>query len=100
MAIIKVLLTVEQAAGRLQITPYTVRRWISEGKLHAVRPGRTWRIPKESLGNLLKSNAIQTSPLSNALEMARKRDARQSKLIKPSPPPMIWKPYAMSDTLT
>lgn len=75
----KVLLTVEQAAGRLQITPYTVRRWINEGKLHAVKPGRAWRIPEESLGDLLKSNAIQTSPLSDALEMAQKRDARQNK---------------------
>jgi len=49
------LLTVEQVSELLQVTPYTIRRWASEGRLRALKlPGRI-RIPRESLEEFLNS---------------------------------------------
>ena len=45
-------LTVEQAARRLQITPYTLRAWLKAGKLRAIKLGREWRISERVLAEL------------------------------------------------
>ena len=37
-------LTVEAAAARLQLHPKTVLRFIHDGRLHATRIGRSWRL--------------------------------------------------------
>lgn len=50
----RVVLTVEEVADRLLLNPRTVYRMIDQGELHAVRAGRLWRIPKESLARYLK----------------------------------------------
>lgn len=41
--------TVEQFAERLKLHPKTVLRFIREGRLRAVKVGRSYRIPKSSL---------------------------------------------------
>lgn len=43
------LLTVEQAAQRLQLHQITVRRQIARGQLRAIRKGRSVRIPESAL---------------------------------------------------
>ncbi len=43
------LLTVEQAAERLQIAPYTVRAHLKRGQLRGVKRGAQWRIPESAL---------------------------------------------------
>lgn len=43
------LLTVEQAARRLQLTPWTIREQLKAGKLRGVKRGRGWRIPETAL---------------------------------------------------
>jgi excisionase family DNA binding protein len=43
------LLTAEQAAERLQLTPYTVRVQLRTGKLRGIKRGRTWRVPESAL---------------------------------------------------
>ena len=43
------LLTVEQAAARLQLHTVTVRRHIERGQLRAIRKGRAVRIPESAL---------------------------------------------------
>lgn len=43
------LLTVEQAAGRLQVSTKTIRRRIRDGSLKAHSIGRLWRIRPEEL---------------------------------------------------
>lgn len=48
------LLTVEQAAERLNCSTYTVRRLISRGQLRAVRAGRLIRIKPRDLERALR----------------------------------------------
>lgn len=43
------LLTIEQAAQRLQVHPYTLRRWVREGKIAAVKISRHYRISPDAL---------------------------------------------------
>ena len=48
------LLTPEQAAERLQISPLTVRKWLREGKLPGVKPGgKVWRVREKDLEEFL-----------------------------------------------
>lgn len=51
------LLTVEQAAERLQMHPATVRRFIREGTLAGKRIGaRQWRISESALRDFIDGN--------------------------------------------
>jgi excisionase family DNA binding protein len=45
----EMLLTVEQAAERLQIHPTSVRRQLQGGRLRGVKRGRLWRVPESAL---------------------------------------------------
>ncbi len=45
----EMLLTVEQAAERLQLHPETVRRQLKRGELRAIKRGRVWRVPESAL---------------------------------------------------
>ena len=48
------LLSVDEVAKRLQISPSMVRQWVREGRLPAIRPSRrVTRIPEEALETLL-----------------------------------------------
>lgn len=43
------LLTVDQAAARLQLSPTSVRIHLRGGKLRGVKRGRAWRVPESAL---------------------------------------------------
>lgn len=43
------LLTVAEVAELLRVAPQTVRSWVAEGRLSAVRLGRAHRIPRAHL---------------------------------------------------
>ncbi len=45
----EMLLTVEQAAERLQLTAWTVREHLKSGKLRGVKRGSVWRVPEAAL---------------------------------------------------
>jgi excisionase family DNA binding protein len=45
-------LTVEEAARRLAVTPYTLREWLKAGRLHGVQVSKRWRIPERALTEL------------------------------------------------
>ena len=45
-------LTVEEAAKRLAVTPYTLREWLRAGKLRGVQVARRWRVPERALFEL------------------------------------------------
>ena len=53
MALERDILTPQEVAEYLQLTPDTVYRYIREGKLAAAKLGRHYRIPKESVELLL-----------------------------------------------
>jgi excisionase family DNA binding protein len=58
------MLTVEQAAERLQAHPQTVRKWLRDGKLKGVMPGGTklgYRIPETEVERLLNPDAAASS---------------------------------------
>ena len=60
----EMLLTVEQAADRLQLHPETVRRQLKRGELRAIKRGRIWRVPESALmenaPNPIKADTPQT----------------------------------------
>jgi len=47
------LLTPEEAAQHLAISPKTVRNWLRDGKLQGVKVGRLWRLREQDLDALL-----------------------------------------------
>ncbi len=70
------LLTVQETAKMLKVTPMTIRRYIAAGRLSAVKVGKLVRIREESLEQLMQPIAA------NGAEQAKKRPTR---LRKPTP---------------
>ena len=77
------LLTVQETAQMLRVHPMTVRRYISSGRLTAVRIGRRIRVPLEAVGRLAKpvdprEHAGPVKPFvfkrPSAAELARRRE--------------------------
>lgn len=48
----EIFLTVEEAARRLSVTPWTLREWLKAGKLRGVKVSRHWRVPERALDEL------------------------------------------------
>ncbi len=51
-------LTPKEVSRLLQVSVYTVRRWINEGELPAYKVGRLWRIDEADLNNWLHGQRI------------------------------------------
>ncbi len=66
-------LTVEDAATRLQVTPYTMRKWLRTGRVGGVKMGKFWRVPESSLRDLAAS-ATTLKPSLVASPAATKED--------------------------
>lgn len=65
-------LTVKQTAVMLKIHPLTVRRYIREGKLEAVRIAGNIRIKEEDLKKLIETFVPQSRPLEKGKILAKK----------------------------
>ena len=50
------LLTVEETAAYLKMSPQVIRRWLREKKLPGVKIGKEWRIDKQAIDDMLKQN--------------------------------------------
>lgn len=51
------LLTVEQAAAKLQVTPRTIKNWIRTGRLKGYKAGgRIWRLKESDLEAFLEAS--------------------------------------------
>ena len=48
------LLTVDQAADYLQISPWVIRKWLREKKLPGFKMGREWRIDEKDLNAIIE----------------------------------------------
>jgi excisionase family DNA binding protein len=74
--------SVEVVAEQLQVDKQTVRRWIKEGRLAAVKPGLEWRIRQSDLDEFLEARSYPKvqAPLSPA------EDAEQRMLQETIPP--------------
>ena len=54
------LLTPEEAAGQLQVSLQTVKRWLRSGQLKGVKPGgRLWRIEEEELQKFVRAGEVK-----------------------------------------
>jgi excisionase family DNA binding protein len=57
------LLTVEQAAAKLQMHVATVRRMLREGQLGGIKLGKKeWRVPDKSIQELIDRNTKPIAP--------------------------------------
>jgi putative molybdopterin biosynthesis protein len=50
--------SVEEIAGRLQVSEQTVRRWVKGGRLAAFKPGKELRIRPSDLKEFLESRKV------------------------------------------
>ena len=57
------LLTVPQVAEEFQVTAQTIRNWIDQGVLPAVRVGRAFRVRREDVDALLERASAESSSL-------------------------------------
>lgn len=80
------LLTVDEVAKLLKVSPITVRRHIASGRLHAVRAGRNVRVPRESVEAFL-------TPVHQEEAAARERQA----LFPPPTPEELARRRAVVD---
>ena len=55
------LLTVKQVAERLQVTPYTVRKWLRARKLHGIiiSDSTGWRVEEAELRRFIEQHRAQ-----------------------------------------
>lgn len=53
----KPLLTVHETAEQLKVKESTIRAWIRDKKLRAIKFGREWRIAEIDLESFLNENA-------------------------------------------
>jgi excisionase family DNA binding protein len=61
-------LTVEEVAELVRVSRMTVYRWVRSGDLPAVRVGRSFRIPQDSLDAFLRSSSTVPLPESRGEE--------------------------------
>jgi excisionase family DNA binding protein len=57
------LLTVPQVAEEFQVTAQTIRNWIDQGILPAVRVGRAFRVRSEDVDELVERASAESSSL-------------------------------------
>jgi excisionase family DNA binding protein len=58
------LLSPQEAADRLGVSVYTVRRWIKDGKLRAFRPGKEYRLREHDLEEFLRVREVRPKHIS------------------------------------
>jgi excisionase family DNA binding protein len=59
------LLTVEEVAARLKLSPYTIREWLKAGRMRGLRIGSRragWRVPTSELERLLAEARRDSEP--------------------------------------
>ena len=56
------LLTIHEVAGLLKVKESTVRTWIKDGDLRAVKFGREWRVIQKDLEAYLEDHANRPAP--------------------------------------
>jgi excisionase family DNA binding protein len=57
----KIALDIESAAKAISVSPWTIRKWISQGKLPATRLGRRVCVTPEALQKLVNQGTRQNS---------------------------------------
>ena len=53
--------TIQEIAERMRMTPKTVRGWIIEGRLGAIKFGRVYRVRDTDLNELLDKQTVEAT---------------------------------------
>jgi excisionase family DNA binding protein len=67
------LLTVQETAKVLRVSPITVRRYIAAGRLPAVKVGKGIRVREESLEKVMRPIGSNGSPIASERPVKRKK---------------------------
>lgn len=54
----RLLNSIERTADRLDISVWTIRAWIAQGKIESIKLGSRRLIPEEAIQKLLKEAAV------------------------------------------
>ena len=79
------LLTPDDAAELLRVTPKVIRQWLREGRIPGVRLGRLWRIHPEELEQAVRAGFGAGKPLP-AQEIALERETQPTPTANPRTP--------------
>jgi excisionase family DNA binding protein len=69
----KALHDVKQAAALLAVSPWTVRAYIRQGKLHPVRIGRLVRLDEEELSRFVANGKATGDRFSNQIQVGEEQ---------------------------
>jgi excisionase family DNA binding protein len=77
------LLTIQETAQLLKVNPITVRRFIADGRLEAVRIGRAVRVRKDAVDQLAQPVVVKAAKLETTRRTVRPMtwDDPMSKLV-------------------
>jgi excisionase family DNA binding protein len=53
------ILTIREVAEYFKLSPTTIWRWCSEGRLPAFKVGRSWRIHRSEVEKIVEHNSAQ-----------------------------------------
>jgi len=59
------VLTPEEVAGRLKMSPRTVRDWLRKGHLTGIKLGKEWRVRESDLEAFVEQRDADEEPLSD-----------------------------------
>ena len=84
------LLTVPQVAEQFQVTAQTIRNWIDQGVLPAVRVGRAFRVRREDLDTLLERASAENDSLATRRDVWTPTATSLPRGHERTPPGSVW----------
>jgi excisionase family DNA binding protein len=64
----KEVMTVEEVAEYLRVTPSSIYEWAKAGKMPAAKVGRLWRFHREEIDAWVRRGGLQNSPQASETE--------------------------------
>jgi excisionase family DNA binding protein len=84
------LLTVPQVAAEFQVTAQTIRNWIDQGVLPAIRVGRAFRIERANVEALLERAKTESVSLATQRDPWAPRAFRLPRAADAADQPSVW----------
>jgi excisionase family DNA binding protein len=84
------LLTVPQVAEQFQVTAQTIRNWIDQGVLPAVRVGRGYRIARDDVDALLERASAESGSLATGRDVWIPTTSSLPRLSDQRTPGSVW----------
>jgi len=75
-------LTTEQVASLLQVHPFTVLKFIKQGKLKGVKLGRVYRIKENDVRDFLEANMLNNSIRSSSTNKKSTQESFDAEVIE------------------